>query len=157
MVAGYVVRGTAALLLGLAAAVVSASPDAGAGLARVLGWARGTLTRALHPVAPGDLIEVLAPELTPRLPAAPSYSPPADRFVAHELVVSGEARRWWSRPGRAGLDRPAALVLLHGSGRDGRAMLDMWQGLVGEDAPLLIAPDSLDPAGWAWDTDTRRS
>lgn len=153
MMAGQVVRGTAALLLGLAAVVVSASPDAGAELGRALGWARGTLVGALHPVAPGALVEVSAPDLTPRLPGSPSYTPPEDRFVAHQLVVSGEARRWWSLPGRAGSERPAALVLLHGSGRDGRAMLDMWQGLAGEDVPLLIAPDALDPAGWAWDTD----
>ena len=149
------VRGAAAVLLGLAALVIGAAPDAGARLSDGRDHSRVTLASAFHPVTPGTLVEVSAPNLTPRLPAAPSYTPPEGRFLARELVVSGEVRRWWSLPGGAGAGagRPAALVLLHGSGRDGRAMLDMWQGLAGDDAPLLIAPDSLDPAGWAWDAD----
>jgi predicted esterase len=47
---------------------------------------------------------------------------------------------------------PPLVLLLHGSGRDGRAMLDMWQGVAGSGA-LLLAPDARDKQGWSVEDD----
>lgn len=41
-----------------------------------------------------------------------------------------------------------AVVLLHGSGRNGQVMVDAWEKLASEEHFILVAPDSYDPAGW---------
>jgi len=109
-----------------------------------------------HPVAevPGRLTEILAPQLTPDLPRSTDYAPPEGAFIRHAFAFDGEMRVWHGVAPKVGDAPPTAVVvLLHGSGRDGRAMLDMWQGLAREAGILLIAPDSRDAAGWNPDTD----
>lgn len=41
-----------------------------------------------------------------------------------------------------------AVVLLHGSGRNGQVMVDAWKNLALKEHLILIAPDSYDPSGW---------
>jgi poly(3-hydroxybutyrate) depolymerase len=48
------------------------------------------------------------------------------------------------------------VVLLHGSGRDGRVMVDAWRDLASKDRFIVVAPNSYDPAGWAFKTDSPR-
>lgn len=44
---------------------------------------------------------------------------------------------------------PAPLiVLLHGSGRDGKSLLDPWTPLAKKQGIVLVAPDALAPQGW---------
>lgn len=41
------------------------------------------------------------------------------------------------------------LLLLHGSGHDGRSLLDPWKGLAAREGIVLVAPNSIDPSTWA--------
>jgi hypothetical protein len=40
------------------------------------------------------------------------------------------------------------LVLLHGSGHDGRLLIDPWRPLVSKERIVLVAPNSVDPSLW---------
>ncbi len=40
------------------------------------------------------------------------------------------------------------LLLLHGSGRDAASIFDPWQSLAKKERIVLVAPDSLNRAGW---------
>jgi poly(3-hydroxybutyrate) depolymerase len=92
---------------------------------------------------------VLAPALAPSgLPRAATYEAP-DRFARHEMG----ARVWHAVAPPPGDALPPTVVLLHGSNRDGRAMLDMWEEVAAREGLLLIAPDSADPRGWTMATD----
>ena len=43
---------------------------------------------------------------------------------------------------------PPLMVLLHGSGRDGKSLLDPWTPLAKKEGIILAAPDALTPQGW---------
>jgi poly(3-hydroxybutyrate) depolymerase len=43
---------------------------------------------------------------------------------------------------------PPLIVLLHGSGRDGKSLLDPWTPLAKKEGIVLAAPDALTPQGW---------
>jgi poly(3-hydroxybutyrate) depolymerase len=45
-------------------------------------------------------------------------------------------------------DRAPLLVLLHGSGRDGRSIIDPWSSLARRERIILAAPDSLNRVSW---------
>jgi pimeloyl-ACP methyl ester carboxylesterase len=103
------------------------------------------------PAKPGIYREAEKPELTPR-PQQADYAPPETRFAAHSLSYGGD-RLWYGLGPKADATvppdkRPPAIVLLHGSNRDGRAMLDMWEGLARREKLTLIAPNSSDPISW---------
>lgn len=109
-----------------------------------------------HPFAlvPGRFAEALAPELTPELPQSTDYAPPEAVFIRHEVPFGGEMRVWHGLATvTVSMPPKAVVVLLHGSGRDGRAMLDMWQGVGRAEGVLLIAPDARHSAGWDPSTD----
>lgn len=46
------------------------------------------------------------------------------------------------------------VVLLHGSGRDGKVMVDAWRDLASKERFIVAAPNSYDPASWAFKTDS---
>src|SRR5271169_2836582 len=49
----------------------------------------------------------------------------------------------------SGLSGPAPLLLLlHGSGQDGKSLIDVWEELARREGIILVAPDSRDPAEW---------
>jgi len=43
---------------------------------------------------------------------------------------------------------PPLIVLLHGSGRDGKSLLDPWTPLAKKEGIVLVAPDAMTPQGW---------
>lgn len=45
------------------------------------------------------------------------------------------------------------LVLLHGSGHDGRSLIDPWRQLASKEGIVLVAPNSIDPSVWQAPTD----
>jgi poly(3-hydroxybutyrate) depolymerase len=50
-------------------------------------------------------------------------------------------------------DKPAGgsaplLLLLHGSGRNGKTLIDPWLSLAKSEGIVLVAPDSSNPSGW---------
>ena len=61
------------------------------------------------------------------------------RTRTYYLLVPESARK---------LPAPPMIVLLHGSGRDGLSLLDPWTRLAKKEGVVLVAPDSLTPAGW---------
>lgn len=62
-------------------------------------------------------------------------------------------RTYYSLGATSGEPRPA-IVLLHGAGRDGRAMIDMWKELAQAEDIVLIAPDATRALGWSLAEDT---
>jgi predicted esterase len=112
------------------------------------------VVKAVMPSDPAQLTESVINYPSPTLPAIFAYEPPAQGFQRYQFTFEGTARFFWmlaAQSGPAGKDPnaslPAAVLLLHGSLRDGRSMLDMWQKIAATGA-VLIAPDSLDPANW---------
>ena len=109
----------------------------------------------------------LLPELQPRdVPPAEfthekrvpfGFAPRADQQTYTPGEVPGEshsfahlyANRTWHGffGGKEEGDHPT-IILLHGSGRSGRSMIDMWQTLAREQGLVLLAPDSFFSAGW---------
>jgi poly(3-hydroxybutyrate) depolymerase len=51
-------------------------------------------------------------------------------------------------PEKAAAGNAPLLLLLHGSGRDGRTLVDPWQRLAKEEGIVLVAPDSFERSGW---------
>lgn len=45
-------------------------------------------------------------------------------------------------------ESPPLIVLLHGSGRDGKSLLDPWTSLAKKEGLVLAAPNALTPEGW---------
>lgn len=43
---------------------------------------------------------------------------------------------------------PPMLMLLHGSGHDGRSLADPWRKLAAQEGLILVAPSSQNPASW---------
>ena len=53
-------------------------------------------------------------------------------------------------PPKLDTSRPAPLVfVLHGSGGEGRALVEKWRGLADEEGLIVVGPDSLDRVRWS--------
>ena len=103
-----------------------------------------TLLDPRAPAPPGPLVEERLPSMGPR-PQSYEYYPPPDRFESY-TAADGTTVRYYE--GRFAGTAPPVVVLLHGSERDGRSMLDMWQDAADRHGLVLMAPDSRDPARW---------
>jgi poly(3-hydroxybutyrate) depolymerase len=51
-------------------------------------------------------------------------------------------------PNTAGNTPAPMIVLLHGSGRDGRSLLDPWRKLAGREGVILLAPNAINSVAW---------
>lgn len=97
------------------------------------------------PVTPGRMVEETL-KLQVRAPMS-EYNAPRGVFATATFVHDGVERRWhWMAPEGAGPS--PVIVLLHGSGRNGAAMLDMAASLV-QRGYFLVAPDSAEPEAWS--------
>jgi poly(3-hydroxybutyrate) depolymerase len=79
-----------------------------------------------------------------------AHSPAETRTGSQKETLSfgGENRTYYVFT-PSGLAAPApVLLLLHGSGRDGATLIDLWQDLAQKEGIILVAPDSSDPANW---------
>jgi predicted esterase len=105
-----------------------------------------------QPVA-AELTIVERPDHTIAASTSVQYAPPDAAFQKHIFTFEGQQRQFWLRPKQvqSSTMRPV-VILLHGTGRDGRAMLDMWRDIDSASA-FLIAPDALDTAIWQHNTD----
>jgi predicted esterase len=107
-------------------------------------WLRGVLSS----VEPGVLTVEMRPDLAgPRLESH-EYAAPQNRFPPHRFEFGGAVRQFYALPARGGEGLPPLVILLHGAGRDGRAMLDMWDDIAHKGA-FLLAPDATGPQ---WNT-----
>jgi poly(3-hydroxybutyrate) depolymerase len=83
--------------------------------------------------------------------AAPLASSRAEAKVEKLTFASGGINRTYYLyiPEKAAEGKAAPLLLLlHGSGRDGRTLVDPWQRLAREEGIVLVAPDASDRSGW---------
>lgn len=67
-----------------------------------------------------------------------------------ETMISGDASRTYYLfvPEKA-KDKPAPLmILLHGSGRDGKILVDHWESLAKKEGIVLAGPDAMVRDGW---------
>ena len=70
------------------------------------------------------------------------------------FASSGTSRTYYFYvPEKAAAGRAPLLLLLHGSGRDGKSLVDPWRRLAAEEGIVLVAPDSTDRSGWSTATD----
>lgn len=84
------------------------------------------------------------------------YSEPEDEYAAHSMWHLLLPRTYHAYVGyyhRGERLRPT-VVLLHGSGRGGASMIDMWRRVADENDLVLVAPDSAMRRGWSPFLDT---
>lgn len=80
----------------------------------------------------------------------------ADEKILAETLTAGGRERTYSAfvPDNAVKGSPAPLlVILHGSGRDGRIMVEHWKGRASKEGIILAAPDALQKDRWQIETD----
>jgi poly(3-hydroxybutyrate) depolymerase len=91
-------------------------------------------------------------------------TPASAQKVVKETLDYGSGRRTYylfvperdRRPAQdaSTSDTPTPLiVLLHGSGRDGKSLTDKWAPLAKKERIILAAPDALNPRGWSMQDD----
>jgi len=81
-----------------------------------------------------------------------SYSTPVGKYKINEQNYQGEPRKYhYYLPKNREIK--SVLLLLHGSGRDGAAMIDHWHALSDRHGIALIAPDSQNPRNWSFASD----
>jgi poly(3-hydroxybutyrate) depolymerase len=79
--------------------------------------------------------------------AQPIFATPPD--VIHDTMTSGGRKRSYYLFVPDTVKAPAALVvLLHGSGHNGRSLIDMWKDLAEKEGFIIAGPDSEDPSAW---------
>jgi predicted esterase len=79
--------------------------------------------------------------------AQPAFATPPD--VVHDTITSGGRKRSYYLFVPDTVKAPAPLVvLLHGSGHNGRSLIDKWQDLAEKEGFIIAGPDSEDPSAW---------
>jgi len=69
--------------------------------------------------------------------------------VIHDTITSGGRKRSYYLFVPDNLRAPTPLVvLLHGSGHNGRSLIDKWQDLAEKEGFIIAGPDSEDPSAW---------
>lgn len=82
-----------------------------------------------------------------------SYTSRLPKGETHSLTHKGEVRSWHVYRPDSLTKEPTVVILLHGAGRNGAEMIDMWQSLAQAEGVLLIAPNARSTDGWYWDAD----
>lgn len=77
----------------------------------------------------------------------------AQKAEKRKITIDGRERSYVVYPVAPGAEPAPLLLLLHGSGRDAASVLGPWQSLAKKERVVLIAPDSLNRAGWSTATD----
>jgi poly(3-hydroxybutyrate) depolymerase len=74
----------------------------------------------------------------------------AEKVTKETFGSGGETRTYYLFVPDAAkkLERAPLLVLLHGSGRDGRSLLDKWEPLAKKEGIILVGPDALTRDSW---------
>ena len=72
-----------------------------------------------------------------------------EQIEKRSVPSEGETRTYYLFVPESAKSAPAPLiVMLHGSGRDGRILLEHWQSLSKKEGVILAGPDATDRAGW---------
>lgn len=74
-----------------------------------------------------------------------------DKIVKSAVMSEGKKRTYYLFvPEGLSKERPAPLlVLLHGSGHNGRLLVEHWQKLAAQEGLILAGPDARSPEGWS--------
>jgi poly(3-hydroxybutyrate) depolymerase len=73
----------------------------------------------------------------------------ADRIVKKSVTSDGVERTYYLFVPESATKQPAPLiVMLHGSGRDGKILLEHWQSLAKKEGIILAGPDATVRQGW---------
>lgn len=74
-----------------------------------------------------------------------------DDIVKNEIVSEGKKRSYYLFvPESVNKDAPdPLLILLHGSGRDGRILVEHWQKLAEQEGIILAGPNALNSSNWS--------
>src|SRR5260370_38701319 len=77
--------------------------------------------------------------------------PPTDILSQETIISQGNKRTYYLFvPGGITAERPGALILLlHGSGRNGASLVNLWKDLAAREKLVLAGPDALDRKGWS--------
>jgi poly(3-hydroxybutyrate) depolymerase len=72
----------------------------------------------------------------------------ADQMTVERFGSGGRTRTYYLFVPESVKESPALLVLLHGSGRDGKSLIDPWRPFAKKEGIILAAPDATTPEGW---------
>jgi poly(3-hydroxybutyrate) depolymerase len=73
----------------------------------------------------------------------------AEKIVKRTFPSDGESRTCYLFVPDSAKDKPAPLVItLHGSGRDGRILVDHWESIAKKEGIILAGPDATVRDGW---------
>lgn len=82
------------------------------------------------------------------LPAV-SIAVAAEKIVKETITAAGKPRTCYVFVPDGAKETPSPLILtLHGSGRDGRILVDHWEGLAKKEGIILAGLDATDRRGW---------
>ncbi len=74
----------------------------------------------------------------------------AQKITKQTFTSDGSERTYYLFVPDSARNKPAPLVvLLHGSGRDGRILVEHWQSLARKEGIVLAGPDATSRAGWS--------
>jgi poly(3-hydroxybutyrate) depolymerase len=92
------------------------------------------------------------------LPVAAAGAAGGDKIVKDSVTSEGKKRTYYLFvPESVNKEKPAPLlVLLHGSGHNGRLLVEHWQKLAAQEGLILAGPDARDPEQWAMPEDGPR-
>jgi poly(3-hydroxybutyrate) depolymerase len=81
--------------------------------------------------------------------ALPSAAHAREKIVKETMIAEGAKRTYYLFvPDGAKEDAPL-IILLHGSGRDGKILVDHWQSLAKKEGIILAGPDATVRDGWS--------
>jgi poly(3-hydroxybutyrate) depolymerase len=73
----------------------------------------------------------------------------AEKTVKETMTSGGASRTYYLFVPESAKDKPSPLIiLLHGSGRDGRILVDHWEPLAKKEGIVLAGPDATVRDGW---------
>lgn len=73
----------------------------------------------------------------------------AEKIVKETIAAAGRPRICYVFVPESAKDKPSPLIVtLHGSGRDGRILVDHWEGLAKKEGIVLAGLDATDRRGW---------
>jgi poly(3-hydroxybutyrate) depolymerase len=76
----------------------------------------------------------------------------AQKVTKESLTSQGTARTYYLFVPDSAKEKPAPLlILLHGSGRDGKILIEHWQSLAKKEGIILAGPDAIVRQGWGPD------
>lgn len=83
------------------------------------------------------------------------YTAPKNKFEVQTLNFKGVKRQYHAyKSNRHSLAPKTALLLLHGSNRNGASLIDKWKYLADQHNILLVAPNSANESRWSQEHDS---